>query len=233
MQVSSFLRPLLQVLFPHNCIGCCEPLFDTQKFFCRQCLEDFPFTHFEKDPNNPVSAIFAGRLPVQRASSWLFFAKNGITQNIIHELKYRGNQDVGVEAGKMMAQSLEKAGWWKDIDVLVPLPLNRKKLLIRGFNQAEVLCRGLSWVSGKPIEEVAVMRTVYTETQTKKSRIQRWQNVAEVFDLLNHEHLAGKHALLVDDVITTGATLDACGQVLIKVPGLKLSVATLAYASAI
>lgn len=175
--------------------------------------------------------MFAGRLQVEKATAWLFFSKNGITQGLIHELKYRGNQDVGVAIGKMMAERLKEADWWIGIDVLIPLPLNRKKWIKRGYNQSEVLCRGISAVTGIPVEEVAVIRSVYTETQTRKSRVQRWRNVAEVFDLLDFTHLQGKHALLVDDVVTTGATLDACGQVLLRVPGLRLSVLTLAVAS--
>jgi ComF family protein len=132
-----------------------------------------------------------------------------------------------------MGTQLGKAEWFKDIDVLIPLPLNQKKLNIRGFNQSTVLCQGLNAATGIPVEEVAVMRTIFTETQTRKSRLQRWTNVEHVFDLQNAGHLQGRHALLVDDVITTGATMDACGQILLKVPGLKLSLLSLAVATQI
>jgi ComF family protein len=140
---------------------------------------------------------------------------------------------VGEYLGFAMAAHLTASGWLDGIEVVVPLPLNRKKLNMRGYNQSTVLCKGISAATGLPVEEVAVMRTIFTETQTKKSRLQRWANVEHVFDLLDAAHLHNKHALLVDDVITTGATMDACGQVLMQVPGLKLSVLSLAVAGRI
>jgi ComF family protein len=190
-------------------------------------------TGFEKTRDNYTSNLFTGRLYIEKGCSWLFFEKESLTQKLIHQLKYRNNQALGEFLGYTMGKQLAECNWFNDIDVLVPLPLNKRKLNLRGYNQSEVICRGLSDATGLPIEEVAVMRTVYTQTQTRKSRIQRWLNVAEVFDLNESKHLEGKHALLVDDVVTTGATLDACGQVLLKVKGLKLSVLTLAVASRI
>jgi ComF family protein len=233
MELNQIKHNILHFFYPHNCVGCGYPLFNLQKLLCKHCIADLPLTHYEKVDDNPVVKIFSGRLQIEKATSWLFFAKNGLTQNVIHALKYRNNRKIGLAMGKMMAASLDECGWWNGIDVLIPLPLNRKKLLMRGYNQAEVLCRGISSFTGIPVEEVAVMRTVFTETQTHKTRIQRWRNVAEVFDLLDYSHLQGKHAVLVDDVVTTGATLDACGQVLSKVPGLKLSLLSLAIASRI
>jgi ComF family protein len=233
MNLYNIQHSILHLLYPHNCVACGYTLYNTAKYLCKNCMQQLPLTHFEKVGDNPVANMFAGRLRLEKASSWLFFAKNGITQGLIHELKYRGNQDVGVDLGNMMAKALDDTGWWEGIDVLIPLPLNRKKWINRGYNQSEVLCRGISTVTGIPVEEVAVMRTVYTETQTRKSRVQRWRNVAEVFDLLDFTHLQGKHAMLVDDVVTTGATLDACGQVLLRVPGLRLSALTLAVASSV
>jgi ComF family protein len=231
MELNQIKHNILHFFYPHNCVGCGFTLFNLQKFLCRHCLADLPLTHFERVQDNPVAKIFSGRLQIEKATAWLFFAKNGITQNVIHALKYRNNQNIGLAMGAIMAESLHDSDWWQGVDVLIPLPLNRKKLLMRGYNQAEVLCRGIASFNGIPIEEVAVMRKVYTETQTHKSRIQRWRNVAEVFDLLDYTHLQNKHAVLVDDVVTTGATLDACGQILSKVPGLKLSLLSLAIAS--
>ena len=233
MELNQIKHNILHFFYPHNCVGCGYPLFNLEKFLCNHCHADLPLTHYEKVDDNPVAKIFSGRLQIEKATSWLFFAKNGLTQNVIHALKYSNNQKIGLAMGKMMAASLDECGWWNGIDVLIPLPLNRKKLLMRGYNQAEVLCRGISSFTRIPVEEVAVMRTVFTETQTRKSRIQRWRNVAEVFDLLDYSHLQNKHAVLVDDVVTTGATLDACGQVLAKVPGLKLSLLSLAIVSRI
>jgi ComF family protein len=229
----TYLKDLTRLFYPHNCAGCGYELYDTRHFLCLNCLESLPLTGFEKSPDNYVARMFTGRLPLKQAGSWLFFGKGGICQALIHQLKYRGNTELGEYLGRLMGTNLGREGWFNDIDVLIPLPLNQKKLNIRGYNQSTVLCRGMQASTGIPVEEVAVMRTFYTETQTRKSRLQRWSNVQHVFDLQEAGHLHGKHALLVDDVITTGATMDACGQVLLKVPGLKLSVLSLAVAGKI
>jgi ComF family protein len=229
----NYLDDLARIFYPHSCVGCGFEIYDTRHFLCLKCLAGLPFTGFEKSSGNYVARLFAGRLPFQKAASWLFFGKSGITQTLIHQLKYRGNIDLGEYLGRKMGVSLGEAGWFSDIDVLIPLPLNQKKLNIRGYNQSTVLCRGLHAATGIPMEEVAVMRTIFTETQTRKSRMQRWTNVEHVFDLQEAGHLQGRHALLIDDVITTGATMDACGQILLKVPGLKLSFLSLAVANQI
>jgi ComF family protein len=222
---------LARLFYPHTCLGCGYELYQPQQFLCPYCLNQLPVTGYEKSRENQIARMFTGRLPVQQAAAWLFFGKNGLTQTLIHHLKYRGHTELGLALGRMMATRLQQSAWLDDVDVLVPLPLNRRKLVSRGYNQSTLLCRGMGQATGLPVEEVAVMRTVPTETQTRKSRIARWMNVAEVFDLLDTGHLHGKHALLVDDVITTGATMDACGQVLLRIPGLRLSVLSLAVAS--
>jgi ComF family protein len=233
MAFSRYLTDLARLFYPHNCAGCGYELYDNRHLLCLKCLSGLPATGFEKSAGNYVDRLFAGRLPVEKAASWLFFGKQGITQTLIHQLKYRGNTELGVYLGRQMGAALNKAGWFNDIDFLIPLPLNRKKLNIRGYNQSAVICNGLREATGIPVEEVAVLRTLFTETQTRKNRLQRWNNVEHVFDLRDAGHLQGRHALLVDDVITTGATIDACGQVLLKVPGLKLSVLSLAVAAKI
>lgn len=233
MTITRYLTDFARLFYPHNCAGCGYELYDQRHLLCLKCLSGLPFTGFENAADNYAARLFAGRLPLEKAASWLFFGKQGIAQALIHQLKYRGNTELGEYLGKQMGNALSKSGWFSDIDVLVPLPLNQKKLNIRGYNQSTVLCRGLQAATGIPLEEVAVMRTRFTETQTRKSRLQRWTNVEHVFDLREATHLQGKHALLVDDVITTGATMDACGQVLLKVPGLRLSVLSLAVAGKI
>ena len=168
---------------------------------------------------------------MQGAASLLFFIKESLTQQLLHQLKYRNRQDVGLYLGKRMGKAVLNAGW--DIDCIVPLPLNRLKQAKRGFNQAQVLASGISDMLQKPVENVAIIRTRNNATQTKKNRVERWENVNEVFDLHDDHSLQGKHVLLVDDVVTTGATLEACGQVLLQIPGVKLSIATAAFASKI
>ncbi len=231
--MASILGDIARFLYPHSCIGCGYDLFDQKHFLCLRCLKALPYTGFEKAVINYTSGLFTGRLPLEKGASWLFFGKDGLTQKLVHQLKYRGNTALGEYLGFMMGNQLQDVRWFNGIDILVPLPLNKKKFRIRGYNQSEVLCRGLHKATGLPVEEVAVMRTIYTQTQTHKSRLQRWSNVEHVFDLQNSHTLEHKHVLLIDDVITTGATMDACGQVLLQVPGLKLSILSLAVADQI
>ena len=225
---SDFISTLI---YPHNCCGCGHHLPDTGQVLCWQCVSELPLTGFENQSDNLIEQVFAGRMPVQRATSLLFFVKESLTQQLLHQLKYRGRQDVGIYLGKHIGRCLQGAGW--EIDCIVPLPLNRKKMAKRGFNQAEVLANGISEVMNKPVEKVAVIRTKNNPTQTRKNRVERWQNVSEVFDLQSGYTLQNKHILLVDDVLTTGATLEACGQVLLQITGARLSIATAAFASKI
>lgn len=230
LAVTKYLTDLSRLVFPHTCVGCGEELFADKNLLCWKCLAELPKTGFEKHPGNPVSTIFAGRLWLEHAFSWLFFNKGALSQHLIHQLKYKGNLELGRWMGAQMARSLMASPLYDGVDVLVPMPLNERKLKQRGFNQAQVICEGMAAYWQKPIETVAVIRSRYTQTQTRKSRLQRWTNVEHVFDLKDGHLLENKHALLVDDVITTGATMEACGQMLLKIPGLKLSVGSLAVA---
>jgi ComF family protein len=230
MRLTQLFSDLLSTLiYPHNCCGCGHHLGSTAQVLCWRCINQLPLTGFEQKSANPIENIFAGRIPVQRAASLLFFIKESLTQQLLHQLKYRGRQDVGLYLGKRMGKAMLDAGW--EVDCIVPLPLNPRRQARRGYNQAEVLARGISEVLEKPVENVAVIRTRNTATQTKKNRQQRWENVSEVFDLQDGHNLQGRHVLLVDDVVTTGATLEACGQVLLQIPGVRLSIATAAFAS--
>jgi ComF family protein len=232
MRLTQFFNDFVSTLiYPHNCCGCGHHLNSTDQVLCWRCINQLPLTGFEQKSPNPIENIFAGRIPVQHAASLLFFIKESLTQQLLHQLKYRNRQDVGVYLGKRMGKAIEDAGW--KIDCIVPLPLNRKKQAKRGYNQAATLAQGISEILGKPMENVAVVRTKNTATQTKKNRQERWENVNEVFDLHDNHSLQGKHVLLVDDVVTTGATLEACGQVLLQIPGVQLSIATAAFASKI
>lgn len=232
MRLTQYFNDFIATLiYPHNCCGCGHHLSHTDHVLCWRCIQELPLTGFEKQTNNPIEKIFAGRMPLQQASSLLFFIKESLTQQLLHQLKYKNRQDAGLYLGNRIGKTLLEAGW--DVDCIVPLPLNRTKQAKRGFNQAEVLANGISQVLQKPVENVAIIRTRNNATQTKKNRVQRWENVSEVFDLHDDHSLQGKHVLLVDDVVTTGATLEACGQVLLKIPGVRLSIATAAFASKI
>jgi len=220
---------ILHILFPHVCDGCGSDIIDEESNLCMKCIGALPETNFHLHANNPVEKIFWGRLPVVSATAQFYFTKESLMQHLMHQLKYRGNKELGKQLGRLMGYDLKKANRFDKLDYLIPLPLFASKERRRGFNQATILCEGIAEVMNTEIALDVIVRTQYTETQTKKGRIERWQNMEGKFELANPAAIAGKHVLLVDDVVTTGATLEACGHELLKATGVKLSIATLAY----
>lgn len=204
-------------------------MIDKENFICLQCIHDLPVTNFAMHANNPLEKKFWGRLSLTSAMSELYFSKDSIVQNMIHEFKYRGNKKIGQYFGNMIGRSLLNSNRF-DVDVIVPLPLFIRKEKMRGFNQAEILCDGIAEMIKRPVISKNVIRKFFTESQTRKHRIERWKNVEGIFFVNDKKSLEGKHILLVDDVVTTGATLEACGIEILKVAGTKLSVAALAMA---
>jgi ComF family protein len=219
--------PLFNLFYQHNCIGCGSDVIDKENFLCLECLSDLPHTNFAMHANNPLEKKFWGRIALTSAMSEFYFSKESIVQNMIHELKYRGNKKAGMYFGNLMGKSLLNSNRF-DVDILIPLPLFERKERLRGYNQSEILCNGISEIINKPVIKNNVIRKVFTETQTKKHRIERWKNVEDIFCVTDPKSLEGKHILLVDDVITTGATIDACGTEILKIENVKLSIAALA-----
>jgi ComF family protein len=193
-------------------------------------LEDLPKTDFHDYRDNPVEMVFAGRAPVFRATAFCFFKKGNITQRLIHQLKYKDNQAIGTYLGHQFGLELAKTEDFQSVDVIIPVPVHPKKLRQRGYNQSECIGKGIAETLSKPIDTSSLIRVVASSTQTKKTRYQRWENVFGIFQLTNPNTLTGKHILLVDDVITTGATIEAAAQVLFTLPAVKVSIACLAYA---
>lgn len=228
--ITNYFEDFLSIIYPHNCAACGNDVLGKSHLLCWNCINSLPLTGFEAQPSNLVSQLFSGRIPIEMATALLFFSKDSKVQHLIHQVKYKGKKDLGYYLGTLMGNAIQQANW-NEIDLIVPVPLNRKKAVKRGFNQAKILADGISKVLQIPVAEVAVVRSKFTETQTRKSRIGRWQNVEDVFELGNTDGLENKRVLLVDDVVTTGATLEACGQILLKIPGLRLSIGALAYAS--
>lgn len=228
---STILSPLKHLFYPHVCTGCGSDLIDDNNLLCLQCINDLPHTNFEMHANNPVEKIFWGRLPLTAAMSEFYFTKGTLIQTLIHQFKYKSNIDVGLYLGAIMGRSLLNSNRFTTIDALIPLPLNAEKEFKRGYNQATILCNGMAEVMGVPVIKNNVVRNRFTETQTKKHRAERWKNVESSFGTNDSAALRNKHILLVDDVVTTGATLEACGTEILKIEGTKLSIATLAYAS--
>lgn len=213
------------------CAGCGTDQLSRESPICLDCLSSLPATLFHMHGNNPVEKIFWGRLPVTCATAQYYFTKESLVQRLLHQLKYRGNRDLGTFLGRMMGQQLAQSNRFLQVEALVPLPLFPARERSRGYNQAALLCAGIAEFLQKPVLQHAVVRKTPTATQTRKSRLQRWQNMEDRFELREGAGLEGKHLLLVDDVVTTGATLEACGRELLKAPDVRLSIATLCLSS--
>jgi len=221
----------LHLLFPHVCAGCLSDIISEESALCMRCLVEMPETNFHIHANNPIEKIFWGRLPVTNATAQYYFTKESLMQHLMYQFKYKGNKDLGRQLGRLIGDDIQQTNRFKNVDALIPLPLFPAKEKRRGYNQATILCQGIAEVMDLEILENVIIRPQPTETQTKKGRMERWQNIEGKFQLLQPEKIRNKHVLLVDDVITTGATLEACGQELMKVENIKLSIATLCYSS--
>lgn len=222
------LAEIIQLLFPRTCIACNISLVKNETHLCTVCLLDLPQTRFHLLPENALEKTFWGRLVLQQAYAFLYFKKGNSVQHILHEIKYKNNTELAIFIGQYYGSILKSAGI--KMDGIAAIPLHISKFRNRGYNQSELIVQGLAQSMQIPNISDAIVRLKATETQTKKTRYARWQNVDEVFKLKNESEFAHKHILLVDDVITTGATIEACGQVILKAPQAKLSVASIAFA---
>lgn len=220
---------LLHLAFPHVCEGCGSDILEADHLLCLHCLSSLPQTSFHLHNNNPIEKKFWGRVPIVHATAQYYFTKESIMQHLMYQFKYRGHKEVGIYLGKLMGHAISSSHRFSDVDALIPLPLHQSKEHKRGFNQAAILCEGMALVINKPVWKNIVTRTEFTETQTKKNRIARWQNMEGRFELKKANTIQGKHVLLVDDVITTGATLEACGREILKAENVQLSLATLCF----
>lgn len=231
MVLTNIKESLFHLLFPHVCENCGTDVIEPDHFLCLKCHASLPKTEFHLYPNNPIEKIFWGRLPVTHATAQYYFTKNSMMQTLMHGLKYKGNKELGLYLGRLMGHALNSSNRFRYVDALIPLPLFPSKERKRGYNQATVLCEGIAEVLEKPVLKNIVIRTTHTDSQTKKSRVQRWQNMEGRFELVDANAIKDKHILLVDDVITTGATLEACGSELIEAKNVQLSIATLCFSN--
>ncbi len=223
-------RCLLELLFPDYCVACNTLLVNQEQVVCTQCWVEMPKTHFHKQPDNVVEKIFWGRVPIERATSLFFFEKKSKYQHLIHALKYKNRPDVGVELGRLLALELKQNPEFSRFDAVVPVPLHPAKEKKRGYNQSYQIALGMSEVMGIPVLKTALLRNKNTSTQTRKSRFERSENMAEVFVVAKPMLIQNKHVLLVDDILTTGATLEQCALALKQSADVKISIATLGYA---
>lgn len=220
----------INLFYPKVCQICETTLLKNQNIICARCLHNLPLTHYYLHNDNPVKKVFYGRVAIENATSLFLFNKKGNVQKLIHQLKYKGNREIGEFLGKWMGAELAGAPGCKNIQVVIPVPLHKKKLRSRGFNQVEDFGKEIAMALKVPYTDQVLLKTSFSTTQTIKARLSRWGNIEETFVLANPEEIEGKHVLLVDDLITTGATLEACANAVKLAGGVKISIATMALA---
>jgi len=225
-----YLADFVSLLFPELCPACGESLIAAEWLMCTQCRYNLPFTNFHLQADNIVARQFWGKINVQAAYALYYFNKGGKVQNLMHHFKYKGMHRIGDLLGTIAGQQLIQNDVFKTVDYIIPVPLHKTRLKQRGYNQSKCFADGLSKTLGSSVNDGALVRVKATETQTHRSRFLRFENMQEVFKAIDSKNLENKHVLLVDDIVTTGSTLEACGTELLKIPGLKLSIATIAYA---
>ncbi|MCK5782663.1 MAG: ComF family protein [Flavobacteriales bacterium] len=227
----SIFLSFFDLFFPDLCKSCENPLNIGEKVICTECRHKLPQTNFHLIKNNPIEKIFYGRAKVQFASSFLFFHKNSLTQSLVHNLKYRGHQEIGKMLGHWYGSILASIEILSSVDFIVAVPLHNKRENKRGYNQVDAFGRALAEELKAEYSKDNLLRITKSETQTKKKRFARWKNVEEIFHIQNIDIFEGKHLLLIDDVITTGATLEACCHELEKSRGVRISIVTMAMTS--
>ena len=226
-----FFSDFLSLLYPEICPICGNALLMGEKILCTVCFFKLPKTNYHLEVHNPVQELFSGRVNVMHAATFLKFSKGGMVQKLIHEFKYKNKKKIGFFLGEAYANELLNTNWIGSVDYLIPIPLHPLKLKKRGFNQSEEFANGISNVLNIPVRCDLLSRIKFSETQTKKSKYKRWENVKDIFEAPNSAALTNKHILLVDDVITTGATIEAASQHLLQIENVSLSIAALAYAA--
>ncbi len=220
----------LSLLFPRLCYACGNHLMRNEKLICTECFVLMPRTNYHLDENNAVAQLFWGRCKIEKATAFSFYNRGSRIRNLVHNLKYRGIEEIGYELGRIYGTVLFDSGFTSGIDLIIPVPLHPSKKRQRGFNQSDLISEGLSEATGLPVNVKILERNVMTGTQTRKSRFERWMNVEGIFTVTDPISIEGKHILLVDDVITTGSTLESCVNELLRIEGVKVSLVALAVA---
>ena len=219
----------MHLLYPQICFGCGTDQVEKAMPLCHKCIQDLPFTDFFSINENPVEKIFWGRAAIQNAGALLFFTKDSLVQTLITTLKYHHNKKVGVLFGKLMGEAIAVEEKFKQIDLIIPIPISASKINSRGFNQSEVIAIGIQQVWHRPILNNVLIKRSWSNSQTKKNRKARLQQLPDLFYLQKPTSIEGKHILLVDDVLTTGATLEAAVASLMTGSPASVSIAVAAY----
>jgi len=223
------LKQFLNLFFPKVCVGCKNMLIHQEKILCVECLYDLPVTNLHKHDSKVISNIFYGTVVLEHATALFYFPKQGVVRQLIHQLKYRNQKEISSYLGEWLGVELIESGYYNDIDVIVPVPLHKKRMKSRGYNQVEGFGKEIALSLNTVYNDTTLLKIKNTTTQTVKDRLTRWRNVETIFEVNDLKTLEGKHILLVDDVITTGATIKACVAELNKIPNVKLSLAVMAY----
>ena len=229
--MKKWIRSFFDLFFPKICIYCGAPLVEGEEYICCECILQLPRTNFYQKEGNLAEQLFWGKVQFCKIASYLYFYKRGITQKIIHSLKYKGEKRLGATMGKLMSNEMINSAFFEGIDLILPIPLHDNKLKKRGYNQSEWIAKGISDVTGIPICADVLYRTIETSSQTNQSVYDRWMNTRNTFGIKDISQLKDKHILLVDDVLTTGATLVACIETIEKQTSCKISILTLAFTS--
>lgn len=220
----------IALVYPRHCLSCGQPLYKHEEQICHYCHLHLPKSNYHRQQGNPVEALFYGRVPVQAAAAYYLFSKQSGIQKLLHAIKYKGNRELARAIGRWYGPDLRDSGRFDAIDCIMPVPLHSKKLRQRGYNQSELFAQGLGLSMQVPVDRMGIRRRQFTHTQTKKSKYERWENVEDMFELADAGSLRNRHVLLVDDVITTGATIEACCLALQKAEGIRISLASIAFA---
>ena len=225
----NYLQDVLHLFFPKICITCESKLLLSEKIICTLCRHDLPIICYKDYKDNKITKAFYGRIPIEKATAFLYYRKEGKTKELIHALKYKGNQEIGNFIGDWFGNVLKESNQFNDVDCIIPVPLHPKKQKQRGYNQLTTFGLQLSKQLDKPYLDTVLIRTTASKTQTFKQRFERFSNNGTKFSLKNASTLKNKHILLIDDVITTGATLESCCKELLTAENIKISIATIAY----
>ncbi len=226
----NMLRNLLNLFFPKVCYGCSGLLTDNENHICTNCRHNLPVTNFHFENNDTVEKVFYGRVKLEQATALLKFQKKGIVQHLLHNLKYKGHETISTVLGEWLGNELKMIDSYRNIDVVVPVPLHKNRLKRRGYNQVAKFGIEIAEALNATYIDSVLIKTTSTGTQVFKKRMARWNDSNAVFSIVNEDLIKGKHILLVDDIITTGATIEACANVLNKAKNIKISVATMAIA---
>ncbi|MFV8377410.1 ComF family protein [Flavobacterium sp. LB3R33] len=221
---------IINLFFPKVCSGCSSFLLSNENVICTVCRHEIPLTNHHLNPENDAFKKFYGRIPVVHTSALFYFHKKGIVQELIHNLKYKGHEEIGTVLGEWYAEDLKTIESLQSIHEIIPVPLHRRKLKERGYNQVAAFGKALSCGLNIDYNDSILVRNVYSKTQSKKNLLGRTEGIESTFDVFFTEKDHNKHFLLIDDVITTGSTLEACSRALLKIPGAKISIVCMAMA---